>query len=305
MKIGILGATSQIAKDLIISFRASRDYKLTLFSRSPERVQQQFNLLGLTVDEENLSYTDFSHSRHYDVIINFVGVGNPAQAKMMGAKIFEVTEYYDNIALDYIRTHPDCKYIFMSSGAVYGDAFNEPVDQHTPAKININNLQPTDWYSVAKLNAEAKHRAMSDYSIVDVRIFNYFSHTQDMNARFLITDIVRAIKSNEILKTNSVNIVRDFITPLDFYQLIVSILQTGKINTAIDCQTKAPVDKFSLLEMCKKEFGLKYEIVEQAGVNATGSKINYYSTSKIVETIGYVPKLSSLDGIILELPKVI
>jgi hypothetical protein len=43
------------------------------------------------------------------------------------------------------------------------------------------------------MHAEAKHRALFNFSIVDVRVFNYFSHTQDMNARFLITDIVRAI----------------------------------------------------------------------------------------------------------------
>jgi hypothetical protein len=46
-------------------------------------------------------------------------------------------------------------------------------------------------------------------------VFNYFSHTQDMNARFLITDIVRAIKNKKIFKTSADNIVRDFITPLD------------------------------------------------------------------------------------------
>jgi hypothetical protein len=41
------------------------------------------------------------------------------------------------------------------------------------------------------LHAEAKHRALFNFSIVDVRVFNYFSHTQDMNARFLITDNLR------------------------------------------------------------------------------------------------------------------
>ena len=136
---------------------------------------------------------------------------------------------------------------------------------------------PTDWYSIAKLYAEAKHRAMSDHSIVDVRVFNYFSHTQDMNARFLITDIVRAIKNKEILKTNAVNIVRDFITPPDFYRLIMFVINSLNENFSIDCYTKAPIDKFSLLKIFQKEFNLKYEIVENAGINGTGLKVNYYS----------------------------
>jgi hypothetical protein len=41
-----------------------------------------------------------------------------------------------------------------------------------------------------------------------------------MNARFLITDIVRAIKNKKIFKTSADNIVRDFITPPDFYHLV-------------------------------------------------------------------------------------
>ena len=37
----------------------------------------------------------------------------------MGASIFDVTLKYDEMALDYVRQHPDCRYIFLSSGAAY------------------------------------------------------------------------------------------------------------------------------------------------------------------------------------------
>lgn len=301
MKIGILGATSQIAKDLIVSF-SEKDNKhdLIMFSRSPEKVADQFKKLNKNIVYLNLAYADFHSGHDFDVLINFVGIGDPAQAKEMGPKIFEITELYDNLAIDYIKAHPSCQYIFMSSGAVYGGDFEEAADNSTPAKVNINNLMPTDWYSIAKLYAEAKHRAMSDHSIVDVRVFNYFSHTQDMNARFLITDIVRAIKNKEILKTNAVNIVRDFITPPDFYELILSIIKSPNENTAVDCYTKAPVDKFSLLEMCQAEFCLQYEIVEQAGVNGTGFKENYFSKCR-TSSIDFNPYFKSLSGLMNEI----
>lgn len=304
MKIAILGATSQIAKDLIISFSEdSAAREVTMFSREPTKVANQFKVLNKKIDYPNLPYSDFNHTQEFDVVLNFVGVGDPAQAKEMGAKIFEITKHYDNLALNYIKNHPTCKYIFMSSGAVYGGKFDEPVDQSTPAKININDLQTTDWYSIAKLYAEAKHRAMSEYSIVDVRIFNYFSHTQDMNARFLITDIVRAIKNNEVLKTSSDNIVRDFITPYDFYRLILSIINGPNLNLPIDCYTKAPVDKFELLAICAKNFGLKYEFTDQAGVNATGVKVNYYSLNRTAEQVNFIPTFSSIDGVLAEIKK--
>jgi hypothetical protein len=142
---------------------------------------------------------------------------------------------------------------------------------------------------------------MPELSIVDVRVFNYFSHTQDMNARFLITDIVRAIKNKEVFKTLADNVIRDFITPPDFYRLIQAIIDFKPINTALDCYTKSPISKFDLLNELKDEFGLKYEIDKSVNiVNATGVKINYYSTNYKAKSVGYSPQNTSLEGVTTE-----
>jgi nucleoside-diphosphate-sugar epimerase len=220
----------------------------------------------------------------------------------MGSDIFKVTEQYDDMALEYLKQHKKTKYIFLSSGAVYGGNYQEPVNKDTIAKIDINNLKSTDWYTLAKLYAEAKHRSLSDLSIVDVRVFNYFSHRQNMNARFLITDVVRAIKNKEVFKTSSDNIVRDFITPSDFYHLIQAVIDYNPINIVLDCYTNSPVSKFDLLFEFKNKFGLNYEIDNSADiVNATGAKLNYYSINNEAKNIGYNPKNTSLEGIIQEI----
>lgn len=300
MKIAILGATSQIAKDLILSFRAYTEYELVLFSRAPQKVLAQFEALGIKIDCENLSYDGFSSIDNYDVIINFVGVGDPAVAKQMGSAIFDVTYQYDKLALDYLQQHPQTKYIFLSSGAVFGGDFEQPVTEDSVAQVDLNHLKESDWYSIAKLYAEARHRALKDCAIVDVRVFNYFSHTQDMNARFLITDIVRAIQNNEVLKTAETNIVRDFITPFDFAHIIKTMIESAAINTAVDCYTQAPIDKLSLLKSLQEKFGLCYELVTSAGLNATGAKMNYYSMNKKAAEFGYVPSMKSDTGVVLE-----
>ncbi len=164
------------------------------------------------------------------------------------------------MALEYLKQHKKTKYIFLSSGAVYGGNYQEPVNKDTVAIIDINNLKSTDWYAISKLHAEAKHRSLSELSIIDVRVFNYFSHTQDMNARFLITDIVRAIKNKKVFKTSEDNIIRDFITPPDFYRLLQAIINFKPINRAVDCYTKSPISKFDLLDGLGDKLGLEYEI---------------------------------------------
>lgn len=54
----------------------------------------------------------------------------------------------------------------------------------------------------------------------------------------------------------------------------------------------------------QEQFGLQYELLEtSANVNAAGSKTNYYSLNKSVSDLGYAPKYTSLECIILNLVK--
>ena len=302
MRIAILGATSQIAQDLILSFSKNQDYDFSLFGRNVELLEKWTNSENLSEKYQVQEYFEFGNHQKYDVIINFVGIGNPEKAQKMGGDIFKVTDQYDDMVLEYLKQHKKTKYIFLSSGAVYGGDYKDPVKKDTLATININNLATTDWYAIAKLYAEARHRSLPDLSIVDIRVFNYFSHTQNINARFLITDIVRALKNGEVFKTSPDNVIRDFITPPDFYNLIQAIIDYKPLNTALDCYTKSPVEKFNLLSEIESKFGLNYEVDENLNVvNATGAKFNYYSENKIAKDIGYNPGSTSLESIIREI----
>lgn len=300
MKIAILGATSQIAKDLVLSFAASSEHELTLFARRPIAVREWLADAGLAERYAVFDFENFTPERPFDAILNFVGVGNPAQAAAMGATIFDVTLQYDELALAYVKQHPACRYIFLSSGAAYGTSFDKPVGADTNASIAINNLKSQDWYGAAKLHAECRHRALSDLPIVDVRVFNYFSHTQDLSARFLITDMLRAIRDGTVLQTSADFMVRDFLHPSDFFQLIASLLSASPANVVVDCYSRAPVDKVSLLKEMQEKFGLRYETQAAAGVNATGSKPHYYSLNTRAADFGYRPLLTSLEGITRE-----
>jgi nucleoside-diphosphate-sugar epimerase len=302
MRIAILGATSQIARDLIQSFATSGEHELMLFARRPETVVAWLNEVNIDKAWMVAGYADFHASQHFDAVMNFVGVGNPAQAAAMGTSIFEITQYYDELALAYVKEHPQCRYIFLSSGAAYGSTFDEPANENTVARIPINNLQPQDWYGVAKLYAECRHRAFAHLPIGDIRVFNYFSHTQDLTARFLMTDILRAIQAGNSLKTSPDSMVRDFLHPKDFHHLVSCILEADPKNIQLDCYSLAPIEKSTLLESMSSNFGLKYDIVAgmTASINATGTKPFYYSRNHRAASIGYQPAYSSLNTVLIE-----
>lgn len=301
MRLAILGATSQIARDLVVSFARQGEVALTMFARRPTAVSDWLDKLGLAGRYASLDFAEFSEESHFDAIINFVGVGNPVEAVAMGASIFDVTLKYDEMALNYVRRNSQCRYLFLSSGAVYGSGFEVPADADSAARIAINDLQPRDWYGVAKLHAECRHRSLASLPIVDIRVFNYFSHTQDLAARFFISDCLRAIRTSARLIVSPENILRDYIGPEDFFRLVLAILGAAPANATLDCYTKGPVDKFTLLASLQENFGLSYDCQENLPViNATGAKHNYYSINHRAETFGYLPLRSSLDNVLAE-----
>ena len=93
-------------------------------------------------------------------------------------------------------------------------------------------------------------------------------------------------------------------TEKDFFSLVSKILTSPKVNIAVDCYTKKPVDKMTLLQKMSEKFPLSYHVEYSHDViSATGQKMNYFSRNRTAERFGYKPLYSSLDGLLLEASK--
>jgi nucleoside-diphosphate-sugar epimerase len=142
--------------------------------------------------------------------------------------------------------------------------------------------------------------------IVDIRIFNYFSSTQDLNSNFLIADIIRTILSDKLLTVSSDNISRDFLHPDDFYQLVNVILLSPPVNDVVDAYTLSPVNKIELLDSMRVNFGLNYAVSQSTtNVNSARFKLNYYSLNKRAADFGYSPFFSSMSGVLQQTKKIL
>lgn len=305
MNIAILGATSQIAKDLIREWcKENKEIKLNLFSRKEEVMNKFMTDIAWKNEFNSRKIDEFEFVTDvFDVVINFIGFGNPADIAANANSIIKLTSFYDDMIMNYLLKHHQCKYIFISSGSVYGNVFHDPVDENSTTSICINNISKQDYYSIAKMYAEANHRLNTTNTIIDVRVFNIFSRYHDISAKFFMTDIARSIQEQKLLITSPENIVRDFLHPKDFANIVNAILDIkGRINMPVDCYSKAPVEKFKLLEYLTNNYGLEWEVSHSKEiVNATGNKVNYYSKNKAASLLGYEPTLTSLEGICLEL----
>lgn len=300
--LAFLGASSQIARDLVLSMTAAGRDGLLLYVRDLPATEQWLAQHGLAGRCRVLGYDQYGRDPH-DAVLNFVGVGDPRKAVEMGASIFEITYRFDELVMRELDAHPQRRYLFLSSGAVYGNAFQQAAGPDTSASFAINQIGPQDWYAIAKLHAEARHRARSSAAIIDLRVFNYFSRTQSLESRFFITDLLRAVRERRPVTVSADYMVRDYLHPSDFHRLVEAVLAAPAANTPVDCYTSAPVDKPALLNALEQRFGLQWETAAPSAsvaVNATGAKPHYYSLNRRAEAFGYCPAHSSLSGVLEE-----
>lgn len=300
-KIAILGSNSHIAKGLINNFLKESENKLHLYTTSPDKLNIFLKTLG-TPNIQNCfihnRYSDFSNF-FYDSIINCVGVGT--QSKLQGnySKYFTVTEEYDNLCIKYLfDVSSNSLYICFSSGAVYGGEFSEPVNENTLNSIPVNNVAPEMYYSIAKLNSEAKHRVFSKLNIIDLRIFSYFSRFADLNDNYFINEIINSIIQGKPLITGGSNIIRDYIHPDDLFSAVLAGINFEKINGAFDITSKKPAEKKEILDFFSSKYNLECKIIPLLNFDSTtGNKNNYFSTYNNAVQIGYKPKFTSIETI--------
>lgn len=300
MRIAILGATSHIAKGLIYNFNKNDTNELFLFARSKDRLREFLKSIECEKNFHLKHFEELSKER-YDVIINCIGISSASDFKERVSSYFRLTEEFDNLVLDYLNDHPDTLYINFSSGAAYGTDFRIPADESTYSRWDINHISEADYYGIAKLHSEAKHRALKGLNILDLRVFGYFSRFIDLESRFLLTEIISCLREGKEFVTGSDNIVRDYIHPNDLHSLVEKCVDKKIINDTFDCYSLKPVKKFEILDYFVAEYGLKYIIRDDIKTSAiTGTKDNYYSINRKAKNIGYEPSVTSMYSIMQE-----
>lgn len=297
--VAILGATSHIAKGLIFFLKDDESIELHLYARNLVSIRSFLNLINY----KNPILRKFSElgDDSVDIIINCIGIVNRPDFKSPNENIFELTEKFDHLVLDYLWKNEETRYINFSSGAVCGTSFDDPASKVSRTSIDVNNIITQDYYRIAKLNSEAKHRSLNCFKIIDLRIFGYYSRFIDLTKTYLMTDIILCVKEKRVLKTNINNIIRDYIHPADLAGIIKACFDDRIINQVFDVKSKKSISKMEILKFFEYRYNLKFELVDNfKGQSLTGQKLNYFSENNDIENIGYISKYTSFDCIKME-----
>jgi nucleoside-diphosphate-sugar epimerase len=290
MRIAILGAGSYVSKAILPGLLRSTDWEAFLYTRAPEPLMRWTVGRGLPRERISVLSSNEFGSRAFDVVANFVGAGDPRLVNELGEDILAVTADWDLRVLEVLRQRPSTGYIFVSSGVATGEDFTLPREPGAPLKAPACG----DHYARAKAEAEARHREHGDLSIVDLRLYSFYSAEMGATLGYLVCAMLQSLLDGLVLTTDEHDIARDYLHPDDLVSAFVAVVRSTPLNGAYDLASVSPVHKFELLRRFHEKFGLQWQVRSSA---SKPNKLNYYSRDRALSRYGFVPKLSAMEAV--------
>jgi nucleoside-diphosphate-sugar epimerase len=285
--IAILGATGTLGLSLAHEFAAD-PRGLVLFARHPDRLANQ----PFTSPVGVCPLGEFK-AADFDLVINAIGAGDPGRVAAVGAGILEITDRWDGRVLDTMAART--RYVFLSSGAVYGADRSEPVGGDSRLSIPADDRAVVPPYIMAKILAEARHRHLSDRLILDLRVFAYADAALPRDGRFFLCELARSIGSQVPFKTSATDMVRDYAGRTEVAAMIRCWEAAGARNTPLDVYTKAPARKSDILRLAHERFGIEIDYCADIAHSGTGEKPFYASLNRAAAALGYTPERTALE----------
>lgn len=304
-RVAILGATGYVGKSLAFEFLEEEEVELFLFSRSMEKLEDSFKSIKLLDRKRHFLYkiTEFNDF-NYDAVINCAGTSDSMIIQKDPQSFLMGVEQTDDMVIDHIKKNIQTFYINISSGAVSLPNIADASLLDLPLILKSEKLTAQQYYGYSKRVIEAKHRALTTLTIIDIRLFSFFSQFVDVSSRFLMSEIVCSLREGKVFETNDDDIVRDYVCPKDFKSLILLLLSKGHTNDAFDVGSLAPLSKFHLLNILHEKYGLVYKVRRTEVAKVSLSSSIYSGHLKKAKKLGYSPEFDSISGILYEMDKI-
>ena len=160
-------------------------------------------------------------------LFHLSGMSSVDQCKSQPDKAYEVNTFQTLFVLDRCKNNNVGKFIFPSTGQVYGDQLFEPANER-------QQLSPASIYASTKLAAEIIIQSyIKNYAMdcIILRMANVYG--PNSNTKSIIGTLIQHIKKKEIIQIHDNTPVRDFIYIDDIIDGLICALQLEKSEESI------------------------------------------------------------------------
>jgi UDP-glucose 4-epimerase len=227
-----------------------------------------------------------------DLCINAAGRGSVPQSFQTPLQDLYLNTFNTAQVLDALRNYqPHCRYLNLSSAAVYGNPQKLPVDETHPVKP----LSPYGWHKYHSELLCQQYTQLFDLKTCSVRIFSVYGPGLKKQLFWDIAQKAKAAPVIELFGTGEES--RDFIFIGDLVRAIKAVvnhapMQGEVINVASGQQTLIQEAAQTFLDVLKPSVGLSFN-----GQVRSGDPIGWQAEISRLKSFGFVPQTSLKDGL--------
>jgi dTDP-glucose 4,6-dehydratase/UDP-glucose 4-epimerase len=289
VKILIIGSEGFIGSHFVDFFleKGSTVTGLDLFEQ-PARKYQYIKISRLSPEFEEIF-----HQHSFDAVINAAGSGNVPYSMTHPVLDFEANCLDSIRVLDNIRKHqPGCKYIHISSAAVYGNPQRLPVNESDP----VSPMSPYGWH---KLVAEKLCQEYTSIYKTQTAVIRPFSVYGPRLKKQLFWDLYQKFLTKkegiELFGTGKES--RDFIHVKDLVRAVDLILQEGQLEG--ECYNIASGKEYTIEEAVSVFLAAMGEKAKYSfnGVVREGDPLNWRADISSLKILGFKPAIELDEGL--------
>ena len=210
---------------------------------------------------------------------------------------YPIEDFYGNTVLTYevlntLRKHSsDCKFIFLSSAAVYGDSLSLPISE-------THDTQPISPYGFHKLQSEQISQEFSKIYGMNTASIRIFSAYGPGLRRQVVWDVCYKVLTSSLIELKGTgNESRDFIHPWDIAQAIDIIQNQGSLNgDTYNVATGHEVTIKDLTNMIIKFLEMDKKI-HFDNIMDKGNPLNWKADITKIKSLGFSPVVDFQKGI--------
>jgi UDP-glucose 4-epimerase len=244
----------------------------------------------LAVDNQQSLKNIFKNQ--YDICINCAGSASVAYSFENPFHDYELnTRIVFQILTAIKENNPSCRFINLSSAAVYGNPQILPINE-------IAKIKPVSPYGNHKYMSEMICRQFFEYFNIQTCSLRIFSAYGPGLKKQLFWDMFQKAKANNnITLFGSGNETRDFIFILDLVKVIALIADSGFEYREINVGNGREVKIKEVADIFLKNFdtNVRYTF---SGEEKTGDPVNWKADITILKSLGYIQEYKIEDGII-------
>lgn len=246
----------------------------------------------ISIDSVDSDFLGIFEQRQYDVCINCSGAANVPFSLEKPFNDFKLNTLNVFKLLEAIRTHaPLCKFITMSSAAVYGNPESLPI-------VECQNFMPVSPYGYHKMMAEKICEEYSKYWDIQTCCLRIFSAYGPRLRKQLFWDLYHKIKDQDeptLWGTGFES--RDFIYIDDIVRVIDLAIHHSKFDgEVVNVANGSQITIAEVAETVRRVMGTD-KMIKYNGAERKGDPINWEANIDIIRRWGYRPSVELKKGV--------